>query len=141
MTSIYANEGLVEVKDMLIQEGFATTPFQLDEPGQVFGLVKKLDDGWQQWHVRGFNDGRLESHTEVSNDFLEHRNPEHRREAPDKLIQLLGGYGVSCEITDDFPVKVVDFRPPEQLTQWKPLVVAIFGNILSFLVVHKMNKR
>lgn len=139
MTSIDAHEWLMEVKDILIQEGFAATPLQINEPGQVFGLVKKLDYEWQ-WHVRGFNDGRLESHIEVSNDFLEHLNPEHRRDASHELTQLLDVYGVSCEITGDFPVMDLVFRPPEQLTPWKIPAAIIAGTILlSWL--SKKNKR
>jgi hypothetical protein len=126
MTSVDAHEWLMVVKDILIQEGFATTPLQKNEPGQVFGLVKKLDDKWQ-WHVRGFNDGRLESHIEVSNNFLEHLNSEHRREASYELKQLLD---VSCEITGDFHVMDVVFRPPERLTPWKLPAAIIAGTIL-----------
>ena len=129
MTLIDAHEWLIGVKDILIQEGFATTPLQINKPGQVFGLVKKLDDDWQ-WHVRGFNDDRLESHIEVSNDFLEHLKPEHRRAASHELTQLLEDYGMSCEITGDLPVMDVVFRPPEKLTPWKLPAAIIAGTIL-----------
>lgn len=136
MTSIDAHGWLMMAKGILIQEGFATTPLQANEPGQVFGLIKKLDDEWQ-WHVRGFNDSRLESHIEVSNDFLEHLNPEHRREASYELTQLLNVHGVSCEITGDFPVMDVVFRPPEKLTPWKLPAVIITGTILLWWLSKK----
>jgi len=32
------------VEDALVREGFRDTPLQIWKPGQVFGLVKPLDD-------------------------------------------------------------------------------------------------
>ncbi len=128
MTSTDSYDWLMEIRDILAQENFATTSFQVPEQGQVFGLVKKLDDVWQ-WHVRGFNDGRLESHIEVSNDFLEHLNPEHRRDASHESTQLLDMYGMPYKITGDFPVIDIVFRSPEKLTPWKLPALIIAGTI------------
>jgi len=62
---------LDRAKEALIKEGFRDTLLQFWKPGQVFGLVKPLDDTYEI-HVRGYQDGTLDAEIEVSREYLEH---------------------------------------------------------------------
>ena len=87
------SEWLQRVKEVLSLEGFNDTFLQVRQSGQVFGLVKKLDNIWQM-HVRGFNDERLEAEIEVSNDYFEHLDENYRRDATPELRQILDAYQI-----------------------------------------------
>jgi hypothetical protein len=115
---------LQTVKGVLIQEGFSDTILQVKEPGQVFGLVKRLDKVWEM-HVRGFNDGRLKAEIEVARDFFEHLNNKYRRDATPELLQILDAYQVPYEFEGNLPQVAVTLDPPQQLTPWKPVVVIV----------------
>ena len=130
MQSTNTDEWLQTVKDVLIQEGFSGTILQAIEPGQVFGLVRKQDDIWEM-HGRGFVDGRLESHIEISRDYFEHLSEGNRRDATPELIQILDAYQISYQTKGSLPQMEVILYPPKQLTPWKPLA-AILG-ILGLL--------
>lgn len=124
------NEWLQSVKEVLTQEGFSGTALQTPKLGQVFGLIRKLDNVWEM-HVRGFTDGRLESEIEISRDYFEHLNDNYRRDATPELLQILDAYQIPYQSTGSFPQMGVILYPPKQLTPWKP-VAAILG-ILGFL--------
>jgi len=124
------NEWLQKVKGVLVQEGFNDTVLQTIKPGQVFGLVRKLDNVWEM-HVRGFNDGRLEAEIEVSRDYFEHLDDDYRRDATLELTQILDTYQIPYRSTGSLPQMGVILYPPKQLRPWKP-VAAILG-ILGLL--------
>ncbi len=126
------NEWLQSVKEELMQEGFSDTILQVPEPGQVFGLVRKQDEIWQM-HVRGFADGRLKSHIEISSDYFEHLNDNYRRDATLELIQILDAHQIPYEFKGSLPQMEVILLPPKQLTPWKP-IAAIVG-IVVFLIL------
>lgn len=115
------DEWLQAVKEVLIQEGFQGTILQTMKPGQVFGLVRKLDNVWEM-HVRGFSDGLLESEIEISRDYLEHFNQRYRRDATSELMEILEAYQIPCTITGSLPQMTVELYPPKKLTPWKPIV-------------------
>jgi len=73
---------------------------QVVEPGQVFGLVKRLDDIWEM-HVRGFENQILEAHIEISRDYFEHFNDRFRKDATPELIRILDAYGIPYTVNDD----------------------------------------
>ncbi len=125
------NERLQSIKEVLIQEGFSGTILQAPEPGQVFGLVRKQDEIWEM-HVRGFADGRLKSHIEISRDYLEHFNDNYRRDATLELIQILNAHQTPYEFRGSLPQMEVTLLPPEQLTPWKPIVTIIA--LVAFLI-------
>lgn len=118
------NEWLRRVKETLIQEGFSDTTLQTIKPGQVFGLIRKLDNVWEM-HVRGFSDGRLESEIEISRDYFEHLNVNYRRAATLELMQILDAYQIPYQSKGSLPQMEVTLLPPEQLTPWKPIVTII----------------
>jgi hypothetical protein len=125
------NECLERVKEVLVQEGFSDTIFQIKKQGQVFGLVKKVDGIWRM-HVRGFNDGRLEAEIEISDDFIEHFDDNYRRDATPELTQILDAYQIPYQTEGTLPQMSITLNPPEKLTPWKP-IVAIAG-IVAFLI-------
>lgn len=124
------DEWLQAVKEVLLQEGFCGTIFQTTKPGQVFGLVRKLDNVWEM-HVRGFSDGLLESEIEISRDYLEHFNDRYRTDATSELTQILDDHQIPYRITGSLPQMRVELYPPKQLTPWKPIVGV--SAVLGFL--------
>jgi hypothetical protein len=127
------DEWLHVVKDVLIQEGFRETVLQVIKPAQVFGLVKKLDGIWEM-HVRGFDDGRLESEIEISRDYLEHLNDKYRRDATLELTRLLDTYQTPYEIKGEPTRLTAVLFPPKEVTPWKPLVaIAGIAAFIAFL--------
>ena len=126
-------QGWLEMaREVLAQDGFRHTPLQVVKPGQVFGLVKRVDDIWEM-HVRGFDDGRLESEIEVSRDYFEHLDDRFRRDATTDLKQILDAYEVPCSIEGDISHSTVVLPYPQSVTPWKPL--AALGGISVFLLV------
>ena len=125
------NEWLQRVQETLIQEGFSGTTLQTIKSGQVFGLIKKLDNVWEM-HVRGFNDGRLEAEIEISRDYFEHLNDKYRRDATLELTQILDAYQIPYQSEGNLPQMGITLYPPKQLTPWKPVVAII--TIAAFLL-------
>ena len=125
------NERLQNIKEVLMQEGFSDTILQAPEPGQVFGLVRKQDGIWQM-HVRGFADGRLKSHIEISNDYFEHLDDNYRQDATPELIQILNAYQIPYQTNGSLPKMDVILNPPKQLTPWKPIVTIV--GLVAFLI-------
>jgi len=131
MTSLEKQEWLNMVKEVLTQEGFRDTILQVVKPGQVFGLIRKEGDVWEM-HVRGFDDGRLESEIEISRDYFEHQDDRYRREATADLKQILDAYQVPCGIQGDISHSNLVLPYPKSVTPWKP-VVAVTA-IVGFLI-------
>jgi len=131
-------EWLEMAREVLVQDGFRRTPLQVVKPGQVFGLVKRVDDIWEM-HVRGFDDGRLEGEIEISRDYFEHLDDRFRRDATADLKQILDAYEVPCSIEGDIPHSTVVLPYPESVTPWKPL--AVLGGISVFLLVLWLGKK
>jgi len=115
---------LKQVKQILRKEGFEDTLLQVVKPGQVFGLVKKLDHPWEM-HVRGFEDGHLEAEIEISRDYLEHLDDRYRTSAAEKLGEILSNYGIPYEIKSDGSGVNLKLETPETLTPWKPIALVI----------------
>jgi len=113
---------LQSVHQALLNEGFADPgPLQqVVKRGQVFGLVKRLDDVWEI-HIRGFDDETLEAEIEVSRDYLEHFNDRYRTDATVELTRILDCYGIPYTITGALPHTTVRLEVPEGVTPWRPL--------------------
>ncbi|ASJ02924.1 hypothetical protein A3L09_06470 [Thermococcus profundus] len=126
---------LADIEQILRREGFQDTLLQVQKPGQVFGLVKRLNPPWEM-HVRGFEDGHLEAEIEISRDYLEHLNDSYRRSAATELSQLLSKYGIPHTVKRDSNVKL-DLEVPETLTPWKPIVAALGVIILTSYILRK----
>lgn len=133
MNKLEKAEWLKKAKEVLAQEGFQHTSLQVIKPGQVFGLVRKAGDIWEM-HVRGFDDGRLESEIEVSRDYLEHLNDKYRRDATPELKQILDASQISYRIEGDISHSIIALPYPESVTPWKPLVaIAVLVVFLIWL--------
>jgi hypothetical protein len=59
------------VRRILLSEGFHEPLLQGWREGQVFGLVKLLNE-LVEVHVRGYEDGTLDAEVELSREYLEH---------------------------------------------------------------------
>jgi hypothetical protein len=121
------------VEDALVREGFRDTPLQIWKPGQVFGLVRPLDDMYEV-HVRGYQDGTLDAEIEVSREYLEHliygSYPYDHY-----LLEVLKRYGIPHVIVK--PIEKMQKPPkPATLTPWKPLVLiaAVVGVIAGVAI-------
>lgn len=125
------NGWLERVKRALVQEGFSDTILQTVKPGQVFGLVKKVDSIWEM-HVRGFSDRRLEAEIEISRDYFEHLDDNYRRDATLELTQILDTYQIPYQSKGNLPQMAVTVYPPGKLTPWKPIVA--IAALVAFLI-------
>lgn len=130
------NEWLEMVKRALVQEGFSDTILQTVKPGQVFGLVKKVDSIWEM-HVRGFSDRRLEAEIEISRDYFEHLDDNYRRDATLELTQILDAYQILYQSKGNLPQMAVTVYPPEKLTPWKPIVA--IAALRTLLLRNRLN--
>lgn len=134
-TKIWLNR----VKKALLAEGFRDPGLlQIWKPKQVFGLVKDILDIYQM-HVRGFEGGRLDSEIELSRRYLEHLT-HPSRPATEELTGILDRYAIPYKITEKDHKIYVEIEPPENLTDWRPLVVV--GGILgvTLLAAHLLSK-
>lgn len=127
-----------DIEGILRKEGFRDTILQVQKPGQVFGLVKRLGHPWEMWemHVRGFEDGHLEAEIEISRDYLEHLNDSYRRSAAAELSRLLSKHGIPHAIERSSNVKL-DLEAPKTLTPWKPMVLALGGIMFALYVLSR----
>ena len=132
---ISAAAWLDTVARALSAEGFCDTAWQLVPEGQVWGQVKDLDDGWQ-WHVRGFEDGRLESEIEVQRWYVEHLS-HPSRPAIDELTALLDRHGISYAVVGTETQTVSIPPPPQALRDWVSLAI-ILGGIGSIYLMNKL---
>jgi len=92
---------LGDVADALVAEGYEHTVLQVFAPGQVFGLVKPIDDMWE-YHVHGYVDGRLKCEVELSRRYIQHVSNDYRADASGCLVELLEAAGIDC--VPDAPV-------------------------------------
>lgn len=116
------------VEEALEAEGFSDPGIlQNYKDGQVFGVVKDLDETWQM-HVRGYKDGSLEAEIEISRWHLEHLqdSPLIRRSAHQELGEILHLHGIYYTTNSTFPYQEETPQPPAAVTDWRP-IAAILG--------------
>jgi len=122
-------DNIDRVKDILIKEGFREPMLQTVKEGQVFGLIKPLDEVYEV-HIRGYKDNTLDSEVEISREYLEHAGSA--KPYYDYLKALLNKYGIPYMIVDVLPQDFVFLPKPKTLTKWKPLALIL---LLIFLLV------
>jgi hypothetical protein len=120
------------VKDVLVREGFRDTLLQIWKPGQVFGLVKPLDEVYEV-HVRGYQDGTLDAEIEVSREYLEHlvygSYPYDHY-----LMEILKRHNIPHKVVK--PIESAQKPPkPATLTPWKPLL--LIGAVVGIAFIAK----
>lgn len=112
---------IADVKRVLLTEGFTDpSPLQVWKPGQVFGLTRSINDKLEM-HVRGYDDGSLDSEVELSREYLEH--PFDCRPLLGPLLEILSRHGIPFHATRPLPENPRVVSMPERLTPWKPLAV------------------
>jgi hypothetical protein len=122
---------LDRAKEALIKEGFRDTPLQVWKPGQVFGLVKPLDDV-NEVHVRGYQDGTLDAEIEVSREYLEHlvygSYPYDHY-----FMEILKRHNIPHKVVK--PIESAQKPPkPATLIPWKPLLlIAAVVGVIAFI--------
>ena len=111
------------VRDTLLKEGFVNAGLlQIWKPGQVFGLVKRVDDKYEV-HVRGYIDGTLDSELEVSREYFEHLF-YGSQPCYEPLIKILNKYNIPYELVK--PIQPCLGPPqPRILTPWKPIAISL----------------
>jgi hypothetical protein len=116
---------LTTIKKLLLQEGFYD-PYILQnwKDGQVFGLVKSLDN-FLEVHIRGYSDNTLDAEIELSREYLEH--PCEVRPFYGYLINILRKHNISCEVIKPLPPDPQYVLVPKSPTKWKPLVLLGIG--------------
>lgn len=122
---------LSTVAAALVEDGYHDSVLQVFLPGQVFGLVKPVDDMWEH-HVRGYLDGRLECEIEISREYLQHLSNDYRADAAYHLTALLDRVGIAWSARE--PVcEVVAPDVPANPVSWKHLVFLspVFQGLLS----------
>jgi hypothetical protein len=132
---VYA-QTMDEVKRVLISEGFTDpSPLQVWKPGQTFGLVRSVNDKLEM-HVRGYDDGSLDSEVELSRDYLEH--PYDCRPFFGPLLQILSRHGIPFSLSRPIPADPSEVSVPERVTPWKPLAalagLALGGAALAWFL-------
>ncbi len=122
---------LDRAKEALIKEGFRDTLLQVWKPGQVFGLVKPLDDTYEV-HVRGYQDGTLDAEIEVAREYLEHltcgaHSYDHY------LLEILKRHNIPHKVVK--PIESAQKPPkPATLIPWKPLLlIAAVVGVIAFI--------
>jgi len=118
-------------RDFLVSQGFSvvspSTPM-----GEEFSLSKIVVEPWEH-HIRGFRDGFVSSHVEVSRAYLEHLSSSVKVRSPvvyetleyalafmnrAHLMYRPSGKWVSG-VLENYRVRL---EAPDELTAWRPLV-------------------
>ena len=133
--AVYART-MDDVKGALVSEGFTDpSPLQVWKPGQVFGLVRSVNDKLEM-HVRGYDDGSLDSEVELSREYLEH--PYDCRSFFGPLLEILSRHGIPFSLTRALPADPSEVSVPERVTPWKPLAalagLALGGAALAWFL-------
>jgi hypothetical protein len=109
------------VKQILLSEGFYEPLLQGWRKGQVFGLVKPLNE-LVEVHVRGYEDGTLDAEVELSREYLEHlwygSKPYYGY-----LIDILKRYNIPFSIVKPIPPDPMYIEVPQNPIKWKPLLI------------------
>ncbi|NOZ82679.1 MAG: hypothetical protein GXN98_02510 [Euryarchaeota archaeon] len=122
--AVVVYEDLSRVQEVLVEEGFRNTALQIYRRGQVFGLVKPLNEKLEV-HVRAYIDGSLDAEVEVSREYLEHLTAGSEP-AIELLTGLLGKHGIAYRVvrTPAGGVHAERLRI-KRLTPWKPLAAVL----------------
>lgn len=127
---------LTRVEEILEAEGFIDPGIlQNHKDGQIFGLVKDLDETWQM-HVRGYKGGGLEAEIEVSRWHLEHLQdgPTIRRPACQELRGILDRYGIYYTTNSTLSYQNETLQTPATLTDWRPLATILGIVLIGFFM-------
>jgi hypothetical protein len=119
--AIKVHRDLEVVRRILLSEGFYEPLLQGWRKGQVFGLVKPLNE-LVEVHVRGYEDGTLDAEVELSREYLEHlwygSKPYYGY-----LINILKRYNIPFSIVKPIPPGPTYIEVPQNPIKWKPLLV------------------
>jgi hypothetical protein len=130
------------VKRILLSEGFYEPLLQERKKGQVFGLIKPLNE-LVEVHIRGYEDGTLDAEVELSREYLEHlwykSKPYYG-----SLIDILRRHNIPFHIVKPIPPDPMYIEVPRNPTKWKPLVILavfIIGGIYLLSKVGESNEK
>jgi hypothetical protein len=119
--AIKVHRDLEVVRRILLSEGFHEPLLQGWREGQVFGLVKPLNE-LVEVHVRGYEDGTLDAEVELSREYLEHlwygSKPYYGY-----LIDILERHNIPFSIVKPIPPDPMYIEVPQNPIKWKPLLI------------------
>lgn len=132
-------EDIEIIKKILLREGFYEPILQTWKDGQVFGLVKPLNELFEV-HIRAYEDNTLDAEVELSREYLEHIFNESRPYYG-FLIEILRDYKVPYRVIKSIPPDPKLISVPEILIKWKPLMAlaVIFVGIALIGTSNKQN--
>lgn len=114
------------VKEALLEEGFQSPLFQYNKEGQVFSLIKPLNN-LAEVHVRGYEDFTLDSEVELSREFFQH--PFEIKPYYGYLIDILKSRGIPFKALRPIPRDPEFIKVPKKPTKWKSIVFSLVGGI------------
>jgi len=123
------------IEEILIsREGFRKTILQFRKEGQVFGVIKPINNFFEI-HIRGYKDNTLDAELEISRKYIQHlfKDP-----IPFDiiLIYILGKYNIPFEIIKPIHISLSNINIPRFLISWKKAIafIAAFIFLLVFLI-------
>ncbi|RIB35388.1 MAG: hypothetical protein BXU00_01320 [Candidatus Nanoclepta minutus] len=120
------------VEEVLInKEGFRKTRWQFRKKGQVFGLIKPINN-FLEIHVRGYKDNTLNAELEISRKYLQHL---FKSSIPFDivLIHIFGKNNIPFEIIKPIHLSLPNINIPKFLISWKKAAIFIIAFI--FLLI------
>ena len=121
---------------LLRAEGFRTTPWQWHKLGQVFGLVRNVEERLRL-HMRGFASGWVESEIEPAPRYVEHhtRRPGNADGFTAGLLKRAGiPYSPITAIR-----RTIRYRAPSRLIDWRPIAATAVAAALLLLVSRRLS--
>jgi len=123
------------IEEILInKEGFKRTILQFRKEGQVFGVVKPINN-FLEIHIRGYKDNTLDAELEISRKYIQHL---FRDSIPFDivLIHILSKYNIPFEIIKPIHISLPNISIPRFLISWKKAIAFIiaFVFLLIFLI-------
>ncbi len=128
---VYGDLG--RVREALLAEGFRDTVLQIYRKGQVFGLVKPLNETLEV-HVRAYRDGSLDAEVEVSRKYIEHLTAGSEP-AVEILTGVLRKHGIPYRVVRPPAGGTLTALSPGRLTPWKPFAAAALMLVVLPLLV------
>lgn len=132
MIQLFSIRDLDVVRQVLLEDGWGNTIFQLHLEGQYFGLVKTVAPD-VEFHARGYIDGKLDAHVEINRKYLEHHSMPSE-DATGHLIPVLNRAGISYKVEGSIETPQY-YNVPSHLTSWSSVIgvgLLVFG--IAFLL-------
>jgi len=122
------------IEEVLInKEGFKKTILQFRKEGQVFGVVKAINN-FLEIHIRGYRDNTLDAELEISRKYVQHL---FKGSIPFDaiLIYILGKHGIPFEIIRPINISLPNLDKPRFLINWKKAIAFIAASVFLLIFI------